>query len=464
MGTILLHQLRDNLRSLRFQISLVVLILFFVLNGLVYTLKIERLVEESARIEAGTAEQYEGIETLRGAVQAWYRIVSPATGTEFIAEAGFNWLDHVMWLTPRSGETAWLNVIRTTNNWMRRFEVVDWSLIVRYVLSFLCIVLAYNAISGELESGTLRLALANPVSRASFLLGKLLAHLGTLMVATALGSAISLLILVLNGAVELDLHIGLACLFFLLATTLYVALFLLLGLAVSSLARSSASSLVLLVTAWALLIVVIPQSSYLIAVRAADSVGPFWEQIESIESETRKAMDREGIALRPHELARSDNYALEKRYAQRIRELEKAKDQIRHQSFRQMLRQYGIARSVNLLSPGFAFQYTTEAFLAAGAQRVENFDRQGWRYREALREFLRGRDAADSDSPHVLFLPGFMSGADLDSGALPRFREVPLSLDESLAAGMAPIIILVLETALAFFLALGAVKRAELAG
>jgi hypothetical protein len=41
-----------------------------------------------------------------------------------------------MWLTPQSGETTWLNVIRTTNNWMRRFEVVDWSLIVRYVLSF----------------------------------------------------------------------------------------------------------------------------------------------------------------------------------------------------------------------------------------------------------------------------------------------------------------------------------------
>ena len=464
MVLILLHQLHDNLRSLRFQMSLAVLMLFFVANGVVYTLKIERLVAESARIEADDAGRYENVETVRAAADNWFRILSPPVGTEFITEAGFNWFSHALWINPGSGNTVWLSNVRTTNNWMRRFEVVDWTVIVRYVLSFLCIVLGYNAISGEIESGTLRLALANPLARASFLIGKFLAHLLTLLVSIALGSAISLLILALNGVVELNLQIWRGYLFFLLGTVFFTALFLLLSMGISALARSSASSLVLLVTAWTVLIVMIPQSSYLIAMRAVEPTGPFWEKIDGYEGETRSALEREGISPRPPELARNDDYALEKRYAQRLQEMEREMDRIGKEATQQELRQYEVARTVNLLSPGFAFQYTVEAFLGAGLERFKNFSRQGWRYRENLRQFLRGRDAADPDSPHVLFLPEFMSDVELDAGHIPRFKEVPLSLSESIAGGVAPIVILTLETALAFFFALWAFNRAELTG
>jgi len=464
MVPVLLHQLRDNLRSLRFQVSLVVLVLFFAASGVVYTMKLERLVAESARIQADDASRYENLETLRDAAGTWFRILSPPAGTEFVAEAGFDWFNHVMWINPGSGDTAWLGNVRTTNNWMRRFEVVDWTVIVRYVLSFLCIVLAYNAVSGEIESGTLRLALANPLARGWFLIGKFLAHLLTLLVATALGSAISLLILTLNGVVELDLQVWRGYFFFLLGTAFFTALFLLLGMGISSLARSSASSLVLLVTAWTVLIVVIPQSSYLIAIRAVDPVGPFWEKIDGYAEETRSALEREGISPRPPELARSDGYALEKRFVQRLHDMEEEMDRMRREVTQQQLRQYEVARKVNLLSPGFAFQYTVEAFLGAGLERFKSFARQGWRYREAMRDFLRDRDATDPDSPHVLFLPEFMSAEKLDAGHIPRFKEVPLPLSESIAAGVVPITILVLEAALAFFFSLWAFNRADLTG
>ena len=114
-----------------------------------------------------------------------------------------------------SGSTLDLGHARTTNYWMRNFEVLDWSVIVRYVVSFLCIVLAYNAISGEREGGTLRLALANPVSRAQLLAGKFLAHFATLLVSLALGSLVSLAILVLGQVLELNLTVARSYLFFL---------------------------------------------------------------------------------------------------------------------------------------------------------------------------------------------------------------------------------------------------------
>ena len=151
MWTIFLLQLRDNQRSLRFQVSLVVLLLFFVCNGLVYTMKMERLIVEDQAIEAADERRYDQVGTVGEAVGNWYKILNQETGTEFIAEGGFNWFQSSLWVNPELGNSIGFQTTRTTNNWMRRFEVLDWTLIVRYVLSFLCVVLAYNAISGELE-------------------------------------------------------------------------------------------------------------------------------------------------------------------------------------------------------------------------------------------------------------------------------------------------------------------------
>ena len=77
---------------------------------------------------------------------------------------------------------------------------------------------------------------------------------------------------------------------------------------------------------------------------------------------------------------------------------------------------------MNLLSPGYAFQYSLEALLGNGIARFRSFTRQGWDYRETLREFLRARDAADPDSPHVLFLGDYMSQEKLDPAPHPALR------------------------------------------
>ena len=463
MGAILIHQLRDNIYSLRFQVSLVILLVFFAANGVIYAMKMDRLLAEDASIEAHDEGRYDRGETVRDAADNWYRILSPATGTEFITEAGFNWFGHAMWLSPRTGMVPeGTDTVRSTNHLMRRFEVVDWTFVVRYVLSFLCIVLAYNAVSGEREAGTLSQVLANSLSRGRFLMGKFLAHLITLLVATLVGIVISLLILSLSGMVELNAPIGRACLLFLLGTLLYTSFFLLLGIGVSALSRSSASSLIVLITAWTALIVVIPHSSYLIAVRAEESASGIWDQMWGVRNETFANLEREGISPRQADHAREDNYELEKRYAARLRDMEKELERMSKAAEQQQLRQYRLAWTVNLISPGFALQYTVEALLGAGVRRYENFVEQGWRYREGLREFIRARDAADPESPNILFLPNYMSAKKLDPNQIPRFSEQRLTFAQGVAGSVAPITILVLEAGLAFFFALLAFNRADI--
>ncbi|NKB67323.1 MAG: ABC transporter permease subunit [Candidatus Latescibacteria bacterium] len=465
MWTIYLHQIHDNLRSLRFQVSLGVLLLFFVCNGLVYIMKTDRLLHEDQVIAADNTRRYEEAETVSAATDSWYSLLNPATGTEFIAEAGFDWFPSSIWLSPNSGSIMNLGNVRSTNNWMRRFDVLDWVLIVRYMLSFLCVVLAYNAISGELERGTLRLVLANPLARGSFLAGKFLAHLTTLVVVVLLGSLLSLAMLAMSGLVTLDGALWRSYAFFLLTATLFAALFLLLSIGVSVLARNSASSLVFLVTAWTLLIVVIPQASYLIATQRVDSIGTTaWDDINRVQEEAETALQREGSMPRDPVLAAQDGYAAEKRYIRRVQKVDKEINQMRRQMEKQRQDQFKTAMTVNLLSPGYAFQYSIEALLGAGVQHVEHFSDQGWRYRQHLQTFLRGRDEADPDSPHIHFLPAFMSKEELDPRLMPRFQGTPIPFETRVANGMTPIVVLILETMGAFFFALWAFNRADLAG
>ena len=76
MAVIFLHQLHDNLRSLRFQASLIVLLLFFVGNGIVYSYKMDRAAEEIVRTSCSDEGRYDAVETLDQAVSAGYKIDS----------------------------------------------------------------------------------------------------------------------------------------------------------------------------------------------------------------------------------------------------------------------------------------------------------------------------------------------------------------------------------------------------
>lgn len=465
MLMVYLHEIRTQMMSMRFQVSLLVLVLFFVANGIVYSLKIERDVAETSRIDSEFAEQVSEIEALNDAVGRWYRLTARTVGTEFIAEGGANWFSDTYWVNLQSGYAATeYGRLRTTNHWIRRFEIVDWTLIVRLVLSFLCVVMAYDLISGSHEQGVLRLTMVNPISRGAYLAGRFLAQFTMLMTATALGATVSLLILVITQVVQLDAAILRGVLLFFFGSGFYVAAFLLLSAGVSALTRNSATSLVVLMLSWAVLTVVIPQTAYLYGMQTVDFDYDWNDEQWDLRNETVNALEQDGISLRDGDRASADNFALERRFAREMADVEQQQQRIGTEALAREMEQYEAARTINLLSPGYAFQYSVEALLCTGVERRKDFFAQARGHREALRQFLRGRDADDADSPHVLFLDGFMSTSPLKSQDMPQFRQKPLAIADSLAAGVVPILILILEAALAFFFAFFAFLRMELAG
>ena len=126
----------------------------------------------------------------------------------------------------------------------------DLTTVVALVLSFLAVVLGFDAICGEREQGTLKLLLSHAVPRAHVLAAKLIGGALALWLPLALAFVLSLLILLANPDVSFSgddwLRLGimflLSCLILLLVYAVSVM--------VSTLTRSPATSLIICLFGW----------------------------------------------------------------------------------------------------------------------------------------------------------------------------------------------------------------------
>ncbi|MEM7354460.1 MAG: ABC transporter permease subunit [Acidobacteriota bacterium] len=149
------------------------------------------------------------------------------------------------------------------------FRFLDLEFIFQVVLSLFAILFAFDAVSGEKEQGTLRLALSNAVPRSTWILGKLCG--------TGLALTLPLLIpLLAGGLILLVMGIPMAAgdwlrlAMVLLAGLLYVGAFLGLSILVSALTHRSATSFLVLLVLWILAVLVVPRSAVLLAARSVD--------------------------------------------------------------------------------------------------------------------------------------------------------------------------------------------------
>jgi len=64
IGLVYLRELRDHLKSLRFQVSLAVVVLLFGLSGVIYVYKGAQLISDNAMVEAQGNRSFERMERL----------------------------------------------------------------------------------------------------------------------------------------------------------------------------------------------------------------------------------------------------------------------------------------------------------------------------------------------------------------------------------------------------------------
>lgn len=138
------------------------------------------------------------------------------------------------------------------------FRFIDFAFIVQVVLSLFAILFTYDAINGERENGTLKLAFANSVSRASYLISKFIGIWLGLIIPLLIPILIGLL-LVLLFKVPVTGSEWLSILGLIGLSVLYITLFIGVGILVSALTRKSSLSFLLLLVIWIGGVLILPR-------------------------------------------------------------------------------------------------------------------------------------------------------------------------------------------------------------
>ena len=315
---------------------------------------------------------------------------------------------------------------------------VDWAFIIGYVLSLIAILFTFDAVSGERERGTLRLMLANSIPRHTVLIGKFLGALLSISIPFILAVLVNLLLISTANTVHLTTEAwGRLGIIFCLAL-LYTSLFLALGLLVSTRVRRSVVSLMILLLTWVTFVVFMPSTLASIAssFSPARSFDEFWKQRNPAQEDL---WDKYGNRLWSE---KSDEETLRAKSGFYTEHVERS-ERWRVERLKYRASQVHRARAITSISPATLLQHLIEAFAGTGFDRHLQFVENTQRYARQFREFIVDTDSGDPESLHIIGIREGMSQTPVNPAAVPRFEDT-LSLRKDFNARAIEILLLAL--------------------
>ena len=430
------RELYDNLNSLRFALTVLLLLTLMLTNA------IGHLHEHPNRIQTYNAAVAESLNLLSShADDSLYKLTQQGPGKlykkpsplHFCAEGGERLLPNII-----EGGSPYVYSTGIIGVWQLSYPdasinrkrvgpdvtKVDWAFIIAYVLSLIALLFTFDSISGEHEHGTLRLMLSNSVPRHTILIGKFLGALISVSIPFTLAALINLLIISTSSAVHLNTEAWgrLGIIFFI--ALLYTCFFLALGLLISARVQRSAVSLMILLLIWVTFVVFMPSTLASIASELSPS-------ISSDEKWTQYSQMREEIWDRYNYVAWSKEVDRKTLTAKSAFFFEKAEmaERLNQEYLTSQMAQVQHARSITQVSPATLLQYLLESFAGTGFARHSQFVNNAERYAQQYREFVVDIDRSDPESLHIIGVPEGMTEKKVLPAAVPKFEDT-LSLSK----------------------------------
>jgi len=456
------REILENLLSLRFMLSLLLVISLFVTGAVVFIGKYQREFqnywEESNKNLWAFGEQTEQLHRLAVYKQNVWRKPEPLTFCADGFEKYFpNWFSFSVF-------TVDLPEVKGQSNFiLPRSRDIDWVSIVSLILSFAALLLTYDSICGEKETGTLRLILAGPIPRHKVLLAKYFGAMFTLGIPLLMGLLLNIIIVLFSDVIGIGAGDWFRIVGIVLLSYLYLSVFVLLGIFVSSRTSHSAVSMVTLIFVWAGVAILIPSFGRFLS-------STFWKsparaRLESKLAQVDEKMRADVRSGKFGKRAGSDSYDRDSprvnppARARWKNAWEKAKNQVREEHLRQMMASVVRARRITRISPTVVYQCASEALVGTGMNRFSDLWRQIKMYRGNLKEYIVSNDREDPNSLHLLFPDEHatrkwtaISNMSVDFDTVPKFQERDLALGQSLKLAIWDIGLLVLFN-LVFFTA-----------
>jgi len=185
------------------------------------------------------------------------------------------------------------------------FPLIDLTFIVAVLMSLIALIFSYDAVCGEKEDGTLKLMLGNGLSRSRIILAKIAGGLMTLVWPFLLSLAAGMIIILLRPRVAWTGPDWAALGLIVAGAVIYVTVFYLIGVLLSSIHRSSSSSIMTSLFIWVLLVLVVPNLSPYVAsiIKPAPSRIKIARETHRIQGVERDELGSKMAAEKRRELA-----------------------------------------------------------------------------------------------------------------------------------------------------------------
>ncbi|HAQ64510.1 MAG TPA: hypothetical protein DCR43_01420 [Bacteroidales bacterium] len=395
---LLIKEIQHYLYGLRFHVSFAMVMLTFVIGTLSFVPSFRQANENHLRY---ATEQHDALE--RNSKNATVAAVSLSTfalspkGNAIISDcSGQHLPDKIVYSAFNVFEFKVSH--NNLNPLMKTGRELNWAFIVSVVLSFVTLLFAYDAISGEKEDRTISLMFSNAVPRGVVLLSKLSGIVLVVMSMALAGIIASLLILVFSSCVQLSgvflAEVGA----FLGITFFLITLMAVCGLLASVLSSSSNISLLISLCVWLLFVVVVPNT----AVFWANTVFPIphADEVQMAIRQGRKSLNDNAPQGSWSSNDGNPFWDRHKLRADLQTKLLANEKQHRDAYYALMFSQFDNTRRITLFSPIAQFDYMNEAILGGGYLRF----RKNWDdlhlFQSGFFNWFRDLDAKDEKSPH----------------------------------------------------------------
>ncbi len=395
---IYIRELQNYLYSLRFQISFIIAILVFIVGSISFITSIQEIQANYTKYEQAEMSQLKDDANNISDVATKERsyIMTPRNNN-IIADCKEEFLPNQF--TYSAYNVFGFNIRhQSVNPYISKTDNLSWGFIVSMFISFITLLFAFDAISGEKEDKTLALVFSNPVPRRIYIGCKFLSILTMVGFIILTGIIISLLLMALSGKVLLNTSFLIDTLGFLCVSLLFISVFAVFGLLSSVITKNSNVSLLVSLCFWLFVTVVTPNTSVFWAKKIFHI--PSSEQVEE-----RIGMEKEdlyknappgsrsyygGDPFNPIHQLRSELYS-------KVLDSEK---RIRGDYYQQMFRQFEKTRNLTLISPIAQFEYINEALVGGGYFRFQKNWQDLHIFQGQFLQWFKDQDAKDPDSPH----------------------------------------------------------------
>ena len=297
---------------------------------------------------------------------------------------------------------------QSVNNLFKLFTAPDLLYIIKVILSLCAMLFAFDIVSGEKETGTLRQSLSNNLKRPILIIGKWIGGFTSFILPFFIAVLLGTIFISLSPMVDMNLDNFLKLGLFVVNCVIYLAIFFSLGLLISCITNQSSSSLVISLFVWTIFVFIIPNLGNILARQFVRIPTVKQLELRLEQNSLRQAFERHRVddsqRWRNYDRIRTENENLTEDYRNR---------------FSRLVR---ISQNITRISPVAAFTFLSTDIMGTGMAEEHRLKRAVLQYikddndkmldyqRSSIKDVL-GRGGLSNFLILILFNVLFVSGA-----------------------------------------------------